>query len=180
MDYSIVIPAYNEEKIIEKTIRVVLEEIEKYSLSYEIIVVDDGSTDSTKTILIRLAKEIPKLKVISYFPNIGLGYAQQRLYEAAVGDVIIHLDADLSMKPLHLFPLFIQELKLGADVVVGSKYIMQERTVPFTRLIPSRIFYYWNRLLFGFKVKDYSSGFFAIKKEFLKKLNLQSWLGSSY
>ncbi len=175
MDVSIVVPAYNEELLIEKNYREIKREIEKITKDYEIIIANDGSKDSTEKILKRLASKDNKLKVISYYPNRGMGYAQRQIYNAAQGNMIIHMDADLSMKPSAVFPEFMRILNNNeADIVVASKYVGTKGEVPFTRLLPSRIFYLINLLLFGFKVKDYGSGFFAIKKDFLKRLNLKS------
>ena len=172
MDISILIPCYNEAAIIKGTYLKIKEEIQKFTANYEIIFVNDGSSDDTEKILKDIAEKDKKIKLFSYSVHRGLGYAYQRLYKMATGEIVIQMDADLST-PVSIFHKFIEEIK-NADVVVASKYIGQISNFPFHRFLFSRIYYMLNKLLFGLDIKDIASGFVSFRKKVLDSIELQS------
>jgi glycosyltransferase involved in cell wall biosynthesis len=136
---SIIIPVFNEENFIEKTIYAV----EAANLSYEkeLIIVDDGSTDKTQEIL---GKYADKYKMVFMGRNCGKGAALRRGFAMATGDVVIIQDADLEYDP-NQFGILIEPILSGfADVVYGSRFIT---------VFPRRILYFWhylaNRFLTG-------------------------------
>lgn len=169
---SIVVPCYNEEKIILDTYREIKKEIEKITNDYEIIFANDGSTDDSLKILEKISKKDKKIKLISWFPNSGKGYAYRHLYKIAFGSIIIEIDVDLSIKP-KIFKEFIKEIE-EVDVVIASRYAGIKGKIPLYRKLPSRLNYLICKLLFGIKVRDVLSGFVVFRKEVLDSINLES------
>ena len=119
---SVVIPAFNEEHRIEKTLLAVSEFLKKQSFEYEILVVNDGSKDGTSTVVKKLEAIIPKLKLIDNRENHGKGWVTKQGMLAATGDVRLFMDADDSTKVdevANFLPYFDQ----GFDLVIGSRRI---------------------------------------------------------
>src|SRR3989344_1853693 len=96
MKLSVVIPTYNEELAIAANAREMLRSIQKYTDDYELIFVNDGSTDKTLAELQGLAAIYPKIKVVSYAPNRGRGFALRSGFEAAKGDFVVATESDLN------------------------------------------------------------------------------------
>ncbi len=156
MKLSVIIPAFNEEKRIVKT----LEEIREFlkDFDHEIIVVDDGSTDGTSA-----------FANISYKENMGKGYAIKKGVEHATGDLILFIDAD-NATPIEELTKF---LKIDADVVIGSRYLPEsriERKQSKLRIFIGRL----GNLVISFlvikNIKDTQCGFKLFKKTVAKEL----------
>ncbi len=173
MIFSVLIPCYNEKRIILNSYKKVKSELEKLNNPYEIIFCNDGSLDGTLAELERIGEQDNNVKVISHYPNKGAGYAFRQLYGSACGEVIIHMDADLAMRPQDTLPLFIREIG-NADIVVGSRYDKIKAEFPLYRLLPSKLLLCLNKFLFRCPLKDTNSGFFAIKRKVLAKVKLNS------
>ena len=125
MILSVIIPCYNEEKTVEELInRVSSVKIE--NLNFEIIAIDDCSTDSTLQILKRLKHKLPELRIISQSSNLGKGAALKIGIEAASGDFVIFQDADLEYDPSEYERLLAPVYHNKADVVFGSRFIGSE------------------------------------------------------
>ena len=170
---SIIVPAYNEQNIIESTYNKLSAELKKMPFDYEILVGNDGSKDNTLKILQRIAKKDKRLKPVSHYPNKGLGYTLKELWNTAKGTYIIYCDADLSLTPA-IIPKLVEEAK-NADVVVSSKYVgIKPEDLPFTRMLPSRVYYIINRILFGITVKDLGSGCVLFRKKILEGVNVKA------
>ncbi len=121
-DISIVIPAYNEEQRIEPTIRSIDDFMANSALSYEILVVDDGSADDTVGLVRRLAEELTHLSCIATRPNRGKGHAVRVGMLAARGAVRLMCDADGSI-PADEIPTVVNPIRLGqTDIAIGSRY----------------------------------------------------------
>jgi len=116
---SLIIPVYNEEERISRSLEKVLDFFRMHNFRYEIVVVDDGSTDNT---LAELEKFSAEIKVISYKPNRGKGAAVRTGMLSAKGDIRVFSDADLST-PIHEIFKLIEKINLGADVCIGSRAI---------------------------------------------------------
>lgn len=161
---SVVIPAYNEEENIAKTVRETKNFLSKIKpLDWEIVVVDDGSSDATWTILKKLKKESPYLKIFRHFRNRGIGEAWKTLYRKAKKDLIFTLPADGQIKANELkkfFPLINQY-----DIIVG---VRKKRNDSMPRRLFSGIYNFLLRWLFKLKVKDINS-IKLYKKEILSK-----------
>lgn len=173
MQLSVIIPCYNEEEIIEENFNILRKELDNLGLSYEIIFCNDGSTDGTITVLTKIQNENPCVRLISYFPNRGAGYAYYRLYKACSGEIIFQMDADFSMKPADTIPIFLKEI-INVDVVVGSRHKGIKASYPLRRAIASKIYSIMNRLSFGIKINDTQSGFIAFRRSVLTEINIES------
>lgn len=174
-DISVVIPAYNEEKIIEQTVKKIREYLSSKEFSYEIIAVNDGSSDRTEEILIKLKNEIEELKVINHKENMGKGRSVKDGVLNSLGELILFTDADLSA-PIENLDGLIEELKKGYDVVIASREIegakVRKRTL--IRRVLSKIFNLAIKI-FGFKgFRDTQCGFKLFKSTVAQFLFLKS------
>lgn len=178
MKLSIIIPAYNEERGIENT----LNELESYMNNYdgcncwEIVVVNDGSTDNTLSVLNNIKQSKSYLKVIDLVTHFGRGMALRKGLEESTGDIIISLDADLSYAPYHIEKLVDKLVKNNADLVLASAYAKGGtfKNVPFWRLFLSRL---GNKILsytFNGKISVLTCLVRAYRREFITKLDLHS------
>jgi glycosyltransferase involved in cell wall biosynthesis len=122
MKLSVVIPAYNEEDRIEKTLLAVSEFLKKQTFDYEILVVNDGSGDGTTSVVQKLAGSIPNLKLINNKVNHGKGWVTKQGMLEAAGDVRLFMDADNSTKVDEIIK-FLSFFEQGYDVVIGSRRI---------------------------------------------------------
>lgn len=166
---SVVVPAKDEEQNVELLYQKILSTIRKTRQTYEIIFVDDGSTDKTYERLTQITKKDKNVRVIRLRGNFGKSIALSAGFEKALGEIIITLDADLQDNPLEI-PRFIEKLNQGYDLVTGWK---KRRHDPITKVLPSRIL---NNILIpiltGVKLHDNNCGFKAYKKEVVKNLCL--------
>lgn len=169
---SIIIPCYNEEgNIVECVSR-----IPKLKYPYEIIVVDDGSEDNT----VKTAKSIKRkeLRVITYKPNRGKGYACRTGIKHARGDIVIICDADMATPPEEI-PAVVKPILGGkADFVNTSRliYPMEKGAMKPIHIPGNRIFALMVSLIIGKKLTDTLSGFKAFRKDMLlSKLKENSW-----
>lgn len=149
MELSLVIPAYNEEKVIAQTVQDAVASLSKMVDSFEILIVDDGSADHT-------AEQVRQcgdthVKLISYRPNRGKGYAVRMGILAARGDLVCYTDADLAYGLQVLQPMMHLLKEEGADVVIGSRKMDKAgyQSYPFIRLAASKCFSYVSQLLSG-------------------------------
>jgi len=140
MEVSLILPMYNEEDNVIITLNEVKKVLQTYE-SYQIVAVDDGSSDRTLELLEEYASENPELVVLKHPVNMGMGRALRTGFEKAEGDVIVTLDADLSYEPQYITQL-IQELHQNhLDIVIGSQYMAGGETedIPFIRLFVSKM-----------------------------------------
>jgi len=140
MEVSLILPMYNEEDNVIITLNEVKKVLQTYE-RYQIVAVDDGSSDRTLELLEEYARENPELLVLKHPVNMGMGRALRTGFEKAEGDVIITLDADLSYEPQYITQL-IQELHQNhLDIVIGSQYMTGGETedIPFIRLFVSKM-----------------------------------------
>ncbi len=142
MELSIIIPAYNEEERIEPTLRSVSRFLRGLGLRYEILVVDDGSSDGTETLVNRLELEIPFLRCLSLSKNRGKGHAIRVGMLATMGDIRVMYDADGSMPVSELPKLLAPIFSERADIAIGSRYSDDASTTeaqPWWRVAWSRL-----------------------------------------
>jgi glycosyltransferase involved in cell wall biosynthesis len=166
---TVVIPAYNEEKTIGNVILETTSIMNGLDIPYEIIVVDDGSTDRTGQIA-----STHKATVLSNKKNHGKGYALRRALQYATGDIIVTIDSDGEHKPKEI-PDLIEPLFNGTDIVAGSRFLgNQRRATKNLNIIGNLLFNAAIMTLTGKIVTDSQTGFRAIKKHVLKTLNLES------
>lgn len=182
MRLSFVIPLYNEEKRIEKTIREIVAFREKLPYSSEWIFVDDGSTDATEQ-LGRQALGNSDYRWIRFERNLGKGRAVQRGILEAEGDVIFFTDADLST-PLAEFELLLKALQEGYDMAIGSRSIPGSRVLvhqSWLREGMGKTFNLMARALTFKQIRDSQCGFKAFHREIAHRLfPLQKIAGFSF
>lgn len=165
---SVIIPAYNEEGNVEQLYEALVHALEEFSRSFEIIVVDDGSTDTTAERVDRLCEKDERVQVISLRRNFGKAAALAAGFAAARGEMIVTMDADLQDDPSEI-PRLVGELERGWDLVSGWKY---PRHDPFTKTVPSRVINWLTRLITGTKLHDLNCGFKAYRREVVTHLKL--------
>jgi dolichol-phosphate mannosyltransferase len=171
VDFSILIPAYNEETNIAATIEETVKVLETFNPSYEIVVIDDGSRDRTcQKVADIISSGNSKVKIQSYFPNKGKGYALKYGTGFANGNLILFLDADLDLHPSQLIEMYKIMQENNADVVIGSKMHKDSMTnYPIFRKILSSSYYLIIKILFRLKVKDTQTGIKLFRQDVLKK-----------
>ncbi|HPK41329.1 MAG TPA: glycosyltransferase family 2 protein [Candidatus Cloacimonadota bacterium] len=166
MKLSLIIPAFNEESSIKILYKEIIEHISGYD--YEVIFIDDGSTDKTLEIMRAIALEDTCVRVISLRKNFGKSSALQIGFEEADGDIVFTMDADLQDNPKEI-PKFIEAINEGYDLVTGWK---QKRHDPISKTIPSKLFNFVTSKTFGLKLHDYNCGFKAYRNEVVKEIDV--------
>ena len=168
-DISIVIPLYNEEESLpelEAWLRRVLEE---EGLSYELIFVDDGSTDASWSIIERLAKANGHVRGIKFKRNYGKSAALHVGFQASRGRVVVTMDADLQDSPDEVPQLYRMITEEGYDLVSGWK---KRRHDPPSKTIPSRFFNAVTRWISGIPLHDFNCGLKAYRRELIKAVEV--------
>jgi glycosyltransferase involved in cell wall biosynthesis len=163
---SIVIPAYNESARIEATLARVLECVETRHWDAEILVVDDGSTDNTVSIVHQWMARHRQLHLVKNPGNRGKGYSVRNGLLQSAGEIVMFTDADLSA-PIEEAELLIEALNAGADVAIGSRWLdKQKQTVhqPLYRRFFGRCFNGVTRKVMGLPFKDTQCGFKAFRR----------------
>ncbi|HXE07315.1 MAG TPA: dolichyl-phosphate beta-glucosyltransferase [Acidobacteriaceae bacterium] len=164
---SIVIPAYNEAARIENALTRVLECIEKQGWDAEILVVDDGSTDTTPQIVHRWMERYPRLHLIQNNGNRGKGYSVRNGLLQAAGEIVMFTDADLSA-PMEEAERLFAAIADGADVAIGSRWLDKARQTihqPLYRRFFGRCFNWVTRMVMGLPFKDTQCGFKAFRRQ---------------
>jgi glycosyltransferase involved in cell wall biosynthesis len=169
--YSSVTPAKNEAKNLPELIERLDAVFKKLGEPYEIIVVNDNSTDDSKAVLESLRLRFPALKPIHRPAYPGVGNAIKEGLSAAKGNIIVTLDGDLSHDPAEI-PALLKGLDTH-DFVCGSRYIAGGKAdMNFSRIILSGTFNFIFRTLIGLPVKDFSSGFRVYKRTVIEAIRL--------
>ncbi len=169
MDLSVVIPVYNEEESLEPLIQEASSVLQPLGRSYELIIVDDGSTDGTYPILSRLHKKEPRIKVLRLKRNFGQTAAVAAGLAHAQGEVIVAMDGDGQNDPRDI-PTLLDKLEEGFDLVSGWRYHRQD---PFwSRRLPSQIANGVISWMTQVKLHDYGCTLKALRREVAKDLKL--------
>jgi glycosyltransferase involved in cell wall biosynthesis len=166
---SIFFPAYNEEGNIECAVKSAVDVLSDLCSDYEILVIDDASTDRTGEIADNLARENPKIRVIHHPENRKLGGAMRTGFAEASKEYIFYVDGD---NPVDLKDLGrALELMDGSDVVIGYRL---NRDEPLKRAIYSRVYNMLIRLLFGLKVRDVNFSFKLFHRRVMETITLKT------
>ena len=165
---SFVIPAKNEEDSIAPLYEEILAVLKDLKRTYEIIFIDDGSTDKTFDAMKNLAQKDKNVKVLRLRGNFRKSIALQVGFDRALGEIVFTLDADLQDNPSEI-PNFLRKLDEGYDMVSGWK---KNRHDPWHKVLPSRILNHVTGKLTGVFLHDINCGFKAYRSEVVKSLNL--------
>ncbi|ABA89001.1 UDP-glucose--undecaprenyl-phosphate glucosyltransferase [Syntrophotalea carbinolica DSM 2380] len=158
---SVVVPAYNEEKRLSASLEVLCEKVGLFFPRFEIIVVDDGSTDKTADIVMTHSRKYSDVRLIRYEKNRGKGYAVRTGVLAAKGDFVLFSDADLST-PIEEVEKLFGALADGADVAIGSRAVRQSlilKSQPLYRMVMGKTFNKFVQLLAIPGILDTQCGF---------------------
>lgn len=168
---SVIMPAYNEGANICNNLKATCACLQGFCPNFELVVVNDGSSDQTKDEIARAASEDLHIKTISYKKNRGKGNAIREGVHAATGDVIAFLDADLDISPSHL-KRYLEELdRQSADIVIGSKMHKDSQLeYPFSRRFVSFCYFIVLKTLFRLNVKDTQTGLKVFKASVIKNI----------
>ncbi len=165
---SFIIPAKDEEKTISLLYSQIADEMKKLRKSFEIIFVDDGSTDSSFREMARIHKKDKNVKIIRHRGNFGKSISLQSGFDASRGEMVITMDADLQDDPKEISK-FIKKIEDGYDLVSGWK---KKRYDPLTKTIPSKMGNWLTRKLTGVTIHDLNCGFKAYRKRVLTNIHL--------
>lgn len=166
--FSVVVPLYNEEESLEELHRRLTLSLEPLTGSFELIFVDDGSTDNSFAVLRGLHKKDNRVKAIRFRKNFGKSSALAAGFKEAKGECIITLDADLQDVPEEI-PALIKKLEEGYDLVSGWKF---KRKDPLVRKLASRIFNSITSFYTGVKIHDFNCGLKCYRREVIDELEL--------
>ena len=168
VDLSILIPLYNERESIRELASEITESLERLSISYEIIFVDDGSRDGSFEEIKTLASTDSRIIGIRFRRNYGKSAALSEGFEISRGNIVVTMDADLQDDPAEL-PAMIEKLNEGYDVISGWK---KNRKDPLTKKIPSRLFNFVTRLMSGVRIHDFNCGLKIYKADVVKTVRV--------
>lgn len=167
MDLSIITPTYKEKENLQRLIPILEEIIKLNDIDGEIIIVDDNSSDGTKQMIERFGYS--NVNLIIRPEKLGIASAVKDGMNNAKGNVLVFMDADFSHPP-EAIPIMYKSTETN-DIIFGSRFVKGGafKTAPH-RWLGTRILNFWIKFLFKTKVKDYTNGFLAIKKEALDKV----------
>jgi glycosyltransferase involved in cell wall biosynthesis len=167
---SIVVPLYNEEEATRPLIEAVRSSLAP-GVTWELLLVDDGSTDATGRIAMAIAESDERIRVIQLARNYGQSTAMQAGFDHSRGEVVVTMDGDLQNDPRDI-PALVARLESGFDLVAGYR---QDRRDPFlTRRIPSRLANLALGLMTGVRIRDTGCTLKAFRKDLLDRLSLYS------
>jgi len=169
MDVSIVIPLYNEEESLTELVEWIRRVGKENKLSIEIIMIDDGSTDRSWEIVTELSEKHKKIRAIKFRRNYGKSAALHVGFQAAKGDVVITMDADLQDSPEEIPGLYNMIMDEGFDLVSGWK---KKRHDPISKTLPSKFYNYTARAVTGIKLHDFNCGLKAYKRSVVKAIEV--------
>ncbi len=170
MDISVVIPLYNEEESLPELHAWIKRVMDKNGLSYEVIFVNDGSTDHSWQVIEQLATQSEHVKGIKFRRNYGKSPALYCGFEKAQGDVVITMDADLQDSPDEIPELYRMITKDGYDLVSGYK---KKRYDPLSKTLPTKLFNATARTVSGIKnLHDFNCGLKAYRREVVKNIEV--------
>lgn len=169
LDISVVVPLYNEEESLPELAVWIDKVMKENGFSYEVLMVNDGSTDTSWQVIEDLNKQNPNIKGINFLRNYGKSAGLQVGFQATEGDVVITMDADLQDSPDEIPELYRMITEEGYDLVSGWK---QKRFDPITKTIPSKFFNRMTRWVSGIKLNDFNCGLKAYKKEVVKNIEV--------
>ena len=168
MKISVVIPCYNEQESLPELFEKLEAVMRELKCDYEYIFVDDGSTDRTIAVLRSLRERSPRVGVISFRRNQGKAAALNVGFQAANGDYVVTMDADLQDDPGEI-PALLRKIEGGADLVSGWKANRQD---PLSKTLPSRLFNRVTSVATGLKLHDFNCGLKMYRRDVTEAINV--------
>ncbi|AII47696.1 glycosyl transferase [Synechococcus sp. KORDI-52] len=169
LDLSVVVPLYNEEDSLPHLVEQLLSALRPTDETFELVLVDDGSSDRTAKVLAQVSKEVPEVVAVLLRKNYGQTAAMAAGFDVAGGEVIVSLDGDLQNDPADI-PMLLAKLREGYDLVSGWRH--QRQDAALQRKLPSRLA---NRLIgrvTGVRLHDYGCSLKAYRREVLADMRL--------
>ena len=170
MQLSIIIPLFNEEESLQELNEAIEKVVSKMDFNYEVIYIDDGSTDNSWNIITNLSEKSSHLKGIKFLRNFGKSQALSAGFDAALGKVVITMDADLQDDPNEIPYLFDKIYNEKFDLVSGWKKKRFDSII--FKNFPSKIFNWAARKTSGINLNDFNCGIKAYKKTVIKEIKL--------
>lgn len=166
---SIILPCYNEEKNIARQISYANSTLNKITDDYEIIIVNDGSTDGSRVLLEQLAKDNDKIKVISHKSNLAYGKALKSGFKQATKDLVFFTSMD-NQYDINQINTFLQYI-VHNDIVIGYR---AKRKDPFYRIFIAKSYNLLIRILYGLEIQDIDCAFKLFRKNVISRLQIKS------
>src|SRR6476469_3401305 len=170
MDVSIVVPLFNEDESLPELAAWIERVVTAHNLSYEIIMIDDGSSDNSWEVIEQLSKQNPNIKGIKFQRNYGKSAALNEGFKAAHGEVVITMDADLQDSPDEIPELRKMIVTDGYEMVSGWKKVRFDNTL--TKNIPSKFFNSVTSRVSHIKLHDFNCGLKAYRKKVVKSIEV--------
>ena len=171
MDLSVIVPLYNEEESVAPLYRAVVAALDALGLHYELILVDDGSTDGTVARARQLAERDDRLRLLILRANFGQTAAMAAGIDHAQGEVLVTMDGDLQNDPKDI-PLLIEQIRAGYDIAVGWRHKRKDALI--SRRIPSRIANWLIGVVTGVPIRDNGCSLKAYRAELIQRVPLYS------
>ena len=168
MQISVVLPLLNERESLFELTDSIVNVMRSYDFSYEIIFIDDGSSDNSWEIIQQISQSNENIKAIKFQKNYGKSQALHVGFDLCNGDVVFTMDADLQDDPAEIKNL-VGMLNKGWDLVSGWK---KNRLDPLNKRIPSKLFNFITRILTGVKIHDFNCGLKGYKKSVIKSIDI--------
>lgn len=169
MQISVVIPLFNEAESLPELESWIRRVMETHQYSYEVVLVDDGSTDNSWQVIEQLAQQNPAVRAIKFRRNYGKSAALNEGFKLVQGDVVITMDADLQDSPDEIPELYRLITEDGFDLVSGWK---EKRYDPITKTIPTKLFNAATRWVSGIHLNDFNCGLKAYKQAVVKTIEV--------
>jgi len=169
LDISVVIPLFNEDESLPELTDWIRRVMQANGYSYEIILIDDGSKDRSWSVIEELAENHPEIKGIRFRRNYGKSAALYEGFDAAAGNVVITMDADLQDSPDEIPELYKLIMDDDYDLISGWK---KKRYDPISKTIPTKLFNLATRKMSGIELNDFNCGLKAYKNEVIKSVEL--------
>ena len=169
MDISVVVPLFNEEESLPELSEWIDRVMRENNYSYEILFIDDGSKDTSWQVIQDLSAKNQNIKGLSFRRNYGKSAALHVGFEAAQGEVVITMDADLQDSPDEIPELRRRIVEEGYDLISGWK---KKRYDPITKTLPTKLFNGATRMMSGIKLNDFNCGLKAYKKDVVKNIEV--------
>jgi glycosyltransferase involved in cell wall biosynthesis len=169
MDVSVVVPLFNEAESLPELVGQLHSALGAMGVQYEVVLVDDGSTDGSWEVVRRLAEADPRVKGIRFGRNYGKSPALNEGFRAAQGDVVVTMDADLQDDPAEIPELVRMVREQGFDLVSGWK---KKRQDPLSKTLPTKLFNWTTRRVSGVMLHDFNCGLKAYRGEVTRSIEV--------